>query len=102
MKILTIIVSALLVPVVPLVAVVVLSTGGAKTPPSPSKPSDSTEFYFDWRKRTGDFPKDKPGYLILTTEDTLTYSKVLPEFVKQKEAMGFYVYVATEKDYGTG
>lgn len=57
---------------------------------------------FDWRKAAGDFPADRPGYLILCTEDTLTYSKVLPEFVKQKEAMGFHVYVATEKDYGTG
>src|SRR6187455_2868585 len=57
---------------------------------------------FSWRKQQGDFPKDKPGYLILTTEDALTYSKVLPEFVKQKESMGFHVYVATENDYGTG
>src|SRR6187549_543271 len=57
---------------------------------------------FGWRKKMGDFPKDKPGYLILTTEDALTYSKVLPDFVKQKELMGFHVYVATEKDYGTG
>ncbi len=44
----------------------------------------------------------KPGYLILTTEDALAYSKVLPQFVQQKESMGFYVYVATEQDYGTG
>jgi hypothetical protein len=57
---------------------------------------------FSWRKQQGDFPQDKPGYLILTTEDALTYSKFLPEFVKQKESMGFHVYVATEKDYGTG
>ncbi|HEX7261416.1 MAG TPA: C25 family cysteine peptidase, partial [Luteolibacter sp.] len=57
---------------------------------------------FSWRQRAGDFPKDKPAYLILTTEDAVTYSKMLPEFVKQKEAMGFHVYVATEKDYGTG
>ena len=57
---------------------------------------------FSWRQKTGDFPKDKPGYLILCTEDALTYSKVLPQFVKQKESMGFHVYVATETDYGTG
>lgn len=57
---------------------------------------------FSWRGITGDFPKDKPAYLILTTEDAVCWSKVLPEFVKQKELMGFHVYVATEKDYGTG
>src|SRR5688572_19219087 len=57
---------------------------------------------FSWRKVAGDFPKDKPGYLILTTEDAVRWSKVLPEFVKQKESMGFRVYLATEKDYGTG
>jgi hypothetical protein len=57
---------------------------------------------FSWRKHAGEFPKDKPGYLILTTEDAVRWSKVLPQFVKQKEAMGFRVYLATEKDYGTG
>lgn len=64
--------------------------------------NNSDRIDFSWRAKMGDFPQDKPGYLILTTEDALTYSKVLPEFVKQKEAMGFYVYVATEQDYGTG
>ena len=41
-----------------------------------------------WCEHQGDFPKDKPGYLILTTEDAGTYSKVLPESVRQKETMG--------------
>jgi hypothetical protein len=57
---------------------------------------------FSWREHAGDFPKDKPGYLILTTEDALVWSKQLPAFVQQKEAMGFHVYVATEKDCGAG
>lgn len=57
---------------------------------------------FAWRESKGDFPQDKPGYLVLTTEDAVTWSRMLPEFVKQKQAMGFHVYVATEKDYGTG
>ena len=66
------------------------------------EPSNPTGIDFSWRQKTGDFPKDKPGYLIITTVYALTYWKVLPQFVKQKESMGFYVYVATEKDYGTG
>ncbi|HEX7260770.1 MAG TPA: C25 family cysteine peptidase, partial [Luteolibacter sp.] len=57
---------------------------------------------FSWRQQTGDFPKDRPGYLILTTEDAVQWSKKLPDFVQQKESMGFHVYVATEKDYGSG
>ncbi len=57
---------------------------------------------FSWRAHKGDFPQDKPGYLILTTEDAVHWSRMLPEFVKQKEHMGFHVYVATERDYGTG
>lgn len=57
---------------------------------------------FAWRKHAGDFPKDKPGYLILTTADAVQWSQMLPAFVRQKQAMGFHVYVATEKDYGSG
>lgn len=57
---------------------------------------------FSWRKHEADFPKDKPAYLILTTEDALQWSKVLPEFVQHKEGVGFRVYVVTEKDYGSG
>src|SRR4051794_20359192 len=57
---------------------------------------------FSWRQHKAVFPIDKPAYLILTTEDALQWSKVLPEFVKHKERVGFRVYVATEKDYGSG
>src|SRR5205807_625734 len=57
---------------------------------------------FSWRQHEADFPKDKPAYLILTTEDALQWSRVLPEFVQHKERVGFRVYVATEKDYGSG
>lgn len=67
---------------------------------SPSRNRLSVDF--SWRQHQGDFPKDKPGYLILTTEDALRWSKMLPLFVRQKKAMGFHAYLATEKDYGTG
>src|SRR4051794_36015356 len=76
----------------------ILATCAAAVPKVTAKPVID----FGWRQQTGEFPADKPGYLILCTEDALTYSKMLPEFVKQKEAMGFHVYVATEQGYGTG
>ncbi len=81
---------------------VIASSPGVRPTSIASKTPPTTAIDFSWRQKTGEFPNDKPGYLILTTEDALTYSKVLPQFVKQKESMGFYVYVATEKDYGTG
>lgn len=40
------------------------------------------------------------GYLIATNEDFKKNSKVLADFIKHKESLGFKVYVATEKDWG--
>jgi hypothetical protein len=88
-----------------LVALLLCAPCGRATPPSPPVPSGAIAAQgidFSWRTRKGDFRQDRPGYLILTTEDAVQWSRVLPEFVKQKEHMGFHVYVATEQDYGTG
>ena len=42
------------------------------------------------------------GYLIVTNEHIRQNSKALKKFIEHKEARGFKIFLATEKDFGVG